>query len=151
MSATRGLLEELIRRPSLTPEDAGCTELLADRLAALGFVGERMDHEGVTNLWTVRDPQGAAGASEASRAPLIVFAEHTDVAPPGPRVMDRRAVAGVLLALLDRTMVLGASTCPGMSLSSSRRRGLPWWHFTFVDERTAVTRSRVAPRTPTWT
>ncbi len=85
MSATRGLLEELIRRPSLTPEDAGCTELLADRLAALGFVGERMDHEGVTNLWTVRDPQGAAGASEASRAPLIVFAGHTDVVPPGPR------------------------------------------------------------------
>lgn len=74
MSAVRGLLEELIRRPSVTPEDAGCTELLADRLQALGFVCERMDHEGVTNLW----------ATWGSQGPLTVFAGHTDVVPPGP-------------------------------------------------------------------
>ncbi|MGB1557963.1 MAG: succinyl-diaminopimelate desuccinylase, partial [Oceanococcaceae bacterium] len=74
MSAVRGLLEELIRRPSVTPEDAGCTELLADRLQALGFACERMDHEGVTNLW----------ATWGSQGPLTVFAGHTDVVPPGP-------------------------------------------------------------------
>lgn len=75
MSAALGLLEELIRRPSLTPEDAGCTELLTDRLQAMGFQCERMDHEGVTNLWAT---WGQAG-------PLTVFAGHTDVVPPGPR------------------------------------------------------------------
>lgn len=75
MSAALGLLEELIRRPSITPEDAGCTELLADRLHAIGFHCERMDHEGVTNLW----------ATWGTRGPLTVFAGHTDVVPPGPR------------------------------------------------------------------
>lgn len=75
MSATLGLLEELIRRPSITPEDAGCTELLADRLQAAGFQCERMDHEGVTNLWATWGAEG----------PLTVFAGHTDVVPPGPR------------------------------------------------------------------
>ncbi len=75
MSATLGLLEELIRRPSITPEDAGCTELLADRLQAVGFQCERMDHEGVTNLW----------ATWGSEGPLTIFAGHTDVVPPGPR------------------------------------------------------------------
>lgn len=75
MSEVRALLEELIRRPSLTPEDAGCCELIADRLRSLGFGCEWLNHEGVTNLWAHRPGPG----------PLVVFAGHTDVVPPGPR------------------------------------------------------------------
>jgi succinyl-diaminopimelate desuccinylase len=69
------LARELIARRSLTPDDAGCCELLAARLQALGFATERLDHEGVTNLWATR----GAGA------PLLILAGHTDVVPTGPR------------------------------------------------------------------
>ncbi len=68
------LAQALIARPSVTPEDAGCLELLAARLEPLGFVGERLDAGGVSNLW----------ARRGERAPLIVLAGHTDVVPPGP-------------------------------------------------------------------
>ena len=77
MSETRALLEELIRRPSLTPDDAGCCTLLGAELAAMGFTLEWLNHEGVTNLWATRGESG----------PLIVFAGHTDVVPPGPRAL----------------------------------------------------------------
>lgn len=65
---------ELIRRPSVTPDDAGCQALLAERLAASGFHCESMRYGAVDNLWARR--------GEAS--PLLVFAGHTDVVPPGP-------------------------------------------------------------------
>ncbi|GIK25644.1 MAG: succinyl-diaminopimelate desuccinylase [Betaproteobacteria bacterium] len=65
---------ELIARRSVTPADGGCLELISHRLAPLGFSLERMDREGVSNLWTRR---GGAG-------PVICFAGHTDVVPPGP-------------------------------------------------------------------
>lgn len=68
------LTRELISRPSITPEDAGCQELLAKRLTAAGFRCESLVHGDVANLWARR------GAS----APLLVFAGHTDVVPPGP-------------------------------------------------------------------
>lgn len=74
MSATLDLAIELIRRPSVTPEDAGCQELLIQRLEALGFAVERLPFQEVTNFWARR---GEAG-------PLFVFAGHTDVVPPGP-------------------------------------------------------------------
>ncbi len=74
MSATLELTQELIRRPSVTPDDAGCLELIADRLAAIGFTVERMDFGEVSNLW----------ARRGSLAPLLVLAGHTDVVPPGP-------------------------------------------------------------------
>lgn len=74
MSPTVALARELIARPSVTPEDAGCQALLAGRLAALGFHCEPMRHGAVDNLWARR------GGSE----PLFVFAGHTDVVPPGP-------------------------------------------------------------------
>ncbi len=74
MSATLELTKELIRRPSVTPDDAGCLDLVAARLAAVGFHIERMDHGDVANLWARR---GTAG-------PLLVLAGHTDVVPPGP-------------------------------------------------------------------
>lgn len=69
------LLRELIRRPSLTPDDAGCSALLLSLLEPFGFRGEWMHAEDVTNLWARRGGTG----------PLLVFAGHTDVVPPGPR------------------------------------------------------------------
>ena len=71
---TLALACELIARPSVTPEDAGCLELVASRLAPLGFRLERIDSGGVCNLWARR---GIA-------APVLCFAGHTDVVPPGP-------------------------------------------------------------------
>ncbi|KAA0874708.1 succinyl-diaminopimelate desuccinylase [Nitrincola tapanii] len=73
-SATLELACELIRRPSVTPEDAGCQALLMQRLEALGFNLEPMPFEEVTNLWARRGQEG----------PLFCFAGHTDVVPSGP-------------------------------------------------------------------
>ncbi len=64
----------LIERPSVTPNDAGCLDLIAAWLAPLGFACERVDRNGVSNLWARR---GSGGS-------LICFAGHTDVVPPGP-------------------------------------------------------------------
>jgi len=74
MSATLELTQELIRRPSVTPEDAGCLELITDRLSTIGFSIERMDFGEVSNLW----------ARRGDAAPLLVLVGHTDVVPPGP-------------------------------------------------------------------
>lgn len=74
MSTTLELAMELIRRPSVTPDDAGCLELIGGRLAAIGFRIERMDHGEVSNLW----------ARRGETTPLLVLAGHTDVVPPGP-------------------------------------------------------------------
>ncbi len=74
MSPTLELAHELIRRPSVTPEDAGCQALLAERLAALGFHIEPLPFGEVSNLWARWGREG----------PLFVFAGHTDVVPPGP-------------------------------------------------------------------
>ena len=71
---TLEFVKELISRPSVTPEDGGCLELIAARLAPLGFSLERMDQDGVSNLW----------ARRGTTAPLFCFAGHTDVVPPGP-------------------------------------------------------------------
>ena len=73
-SATLQLTKELIARRSVTPEDAGCQQLLAQRLSQLGFVIEHLRFGEVDNLWAQR------GNSE----PLFVFAGHTDVVPTGP-------------------------------------------------------------------
>lgn len=75
MTATLELTRRLIARRSVTPDDDGCQDLVAQRLASLGFRAERIDRNGVTNLWLRR---GAA-------RPTVVFAGHTDVVPPGPR------------------------------------------------------------------
>lgn len=71
---TLALARALIARRSVTPEDAGCLDLIARHLEPLGFVCERMDSNGISNLWARR---GAA-------APLLCFAGHTDVVPTGP-------------------------------------------------------------------
>ena len=73
MSATLDLARELIRRPSVTPDDAGCQALMAERLAAVGFHVEPMPVGEVTNLWARRGSSG----------PLLCLAGHTDVVPPG--------------------------------------------------------------------
>jgi len=74
MSDTLTLAQALIARRSVTPEDGGCLDLVAQRLTPLGFGLERIDRGGVSNLWTRR---GGAG-------PIVCFAGHTDVVPPGP-------------------------------------------------------------------
>ena len=74
MTATLNLLETLIRRESVTPHDAGCQDLLAERLNGLGFIDERMDFANTQNIWLKR----------GQYAPLFVFLGHTDVVPPGP-------------------------------------------------------------------
>lgn len=73
-NSTRQLTDDLIARRSLTPSDEGCIDLIEARLAPLGFHSERMDANGVSNLWIRR------GDTE----PLVCFAGHTDVVPPGP-------------------------------------------------------------------
>ena len=72
---TLALASELIARRSLTPDDAGCQDLIVARLAPLGFRAETLVSNGVTNTWLRR---GAA-------APVVCFAGHTDVVPTGPR------------------------------------------------------------------
>ncbi len=72
-SAVVELARQLIRRPSVTPEDAGCQELLAERLSALGFFIEPMRFGEVDNLW----------AHLGNSGPMLVFAGHTDVVPTG--------------------------------------------------------------------
>lgn len=68
------LLNELIRCRSVTPEDAGCQAILAERLQGIGFDCESMPFNEVTNLWARRGTSG----------PVLCFAGHTDVVPPGP-------------------------------------------------------------------
>ena len=74
MQSALALARELIARRSVTPQDGGCQELLARRLSAAGFRCESLPFGEVSNLW----------ARRGSGRPLICFAGHTDVVPPGP-------------------------------------------------------------------
>jgi len=71
---TLALTRDLIARRSVTPDDAGCQQAIAARLAPLGFSCETFASNGVTNLW----------ARRGRDAPLVCFAGHTDVVPTGP-------------------------------------------------------------------
>ncbi len=103
MSSTLRLAEQLISRPSVTPDDAGCQAILAARLAPLGFSCETIvsgpEHFRVTNLWAKFEgfnPQAkqasahpaidsvAAPNRDLARAKTLVFVGHTDVVPTGP-------------------------------------------------------------------
>ena len=75
MTPTLELTCQLIRRASVTPADSGCQQVVADRLAPLGFRAETIERNGTTNLWLRRGGSG----------PTVVLAGHTDVVPPGPR------------------------------------------------------------------
>ena len=68
------LAKELIGRKSVTPEDGGCQQVLAQRLTAAGFKCEPMNFGEVSNLW----------ARRGHGAPVVCFAGHTDVVPTGP-------------------------------------------------------------------
>lgn len=68
------LARELIARPSITPEDAGCQPLMIARLEALGFRCQRLRFGDTDNFW----------AEWGDSGPLLAFAGHTDVVPPGP-------------------------------------------------------------------
>lgn len=70
---TLDLAKALIARPSVTPDDAGCLDLLATRLRAVGFACERIDRGVVRNLWAVH----------GTGAPVVCLAGHVDVVPPG--------------------------------------------------------------------
>jgi succinyl-diaminopimelate desuccinylase len=74
MSNTLELLNDLIRRPSVTPKDEGCQDVLAARLKPLGFTEERLDFADTQNLWL----------RKGTAKPLFVFLGHTDVVPTGP-------------------------------------------------------------------
>jgi len=71
---------DLISRPSVTPEDAGCQQLMKERLGKLGFINETMVFEDTTNLWSRRD--GNENNID-DNAPVFCFAGHTDVVPAG--------------------------------------------------------------------
>ncbi len=71
---TLDLASELIRRPSVTPNDEGCQQLMIERLEAIGFKVDRLRFEDVDNFW----------ARRGDGSPLVVFAGHTDVVPTGP-------------------------------------------------------------------
>jgi succinyl-diaminopimelate desuccinylase len=73
-SAVLQLTKDLISRPSVTPEDAGCQQVLTQRLQAVGFHCESLVFGDVANLW----------ARRGTAQPLLVFAGHTDVVPTGP-------------------------------------------------------------------
>ncbi|WP_425438504.1 succinyl-diaminopimelate desuccinylase [Rheinheimera pacifica] len=74
MSAVVALTQDLISRPSVTPEDAGCQQLMAARLAAVGFDIEVMHFDDTLNMW----------ARRGNGKPVFCFAGHTDVVPTGP-------------------------------------------------------------------
>ena len=74
MSETLNIAKELISKKSITPEDAGCQDFMIQRLEKLGFEIENMPHGDVKNFY----------AKKGTSSPLIVFAGHTDVVPPGP-------------------------------------------------------------------
>jgi len=74
MSDTLSLAKALIARRSLTPDDAGCQDILIERLEKLGFKIERMRFGNVDNFW----------ARHGTSAPIVAFAGHTDVVPSGP-------------------------------------------------------------------
>jgi len=75
VSEVLNLAKELILRASITPDDGGCQELLAQRLQRAGFTCESLRFGAVDNLW----------ATHGSGGPVLVLLGHTDVVPPGPR------------------------------------------------------------------
>lgn len=73
-SPTLSLTKQLIARSSVTPEDAGCQQIMTARLQQLGFSITNLRFEDVDNFWAIRGDQG----------PILCFAGHTDVVPTGP-------------------------------------------------------------------
>lgn len=74
MSETLSLLKDLVSRESVTPKDAGCQDVLVERLSKLDFKEERLNFDDTQNIWLRR----------GETKPLLTFLGHTDVVPPGP-------------------------------------------------------------------
>ena len=74
LTPTLELAFDLMQRRSVTPEDAGCQQMMMDRLGAVGFKHEEMRFDDTDNIWSRRGTEG----------PLVCFAGHTDVVPTGP-------------------------------------------------------------------
>ncbi len=74
MSETLDLTIELVKRPSISPNDEGCQDILVSRLEKLGFKIERLNFGSTSNLW----------ATHGTGKPLLAFVGHTDVVPTGP-------------------------------------------------------------------
>src|SRR3546814_13281224 len=74
MSEVLDLARDLIARPSVTPDDAGCQPLVAERLRRAGFACEHLRFGEVDNLWATHGPGD----------PVLVLLGPTDVVPPGP-------------------------------------------------------------------
>ena len=75
MADVLSLTQELIRKASVSPDDAGCQDLMIERLAAVGFQVEKCPFGPVANFWATR----------GSGSPTLCFVGHTDVVPTGPR------------------------------------------------------------------
>ncbi len=86
-SETVVLAQSLIKRPSVTPDDAGCQPLIAKRLQAAGFTTENLPFGDVNNLWAVYGTSG----------PLFVFAGHTDVVPVGDLAVWKHPPFGAVI------------------------------------------------------
>lgn len=87
------LTRELIQKPSITPDDQGCQPLIGSRLEAVGFTVEGLRYGDVDNLW----------ARHGTAAPLLCFAGHTDVVPPGP--LEQWAVDPFAAKILDGQLI----------------------------------------------
>ena len=74
MTRTLDIAKDLISKKSITPNDAGCQDLLIRHLNLLGFTIENMNYGDVRNFYSKR----------GTNSPLVVFAGHTDVVPTGP-------------------------------------------------------------------
>jgi len=74
VSETLDLTIELVKRPSISPDDAGCQDIIAARLEKIGFKIERLNFGSTSNLW----------ATHGSSGPILGFVGHTDVVPTGP-------------------------------------------------------------------
>lgn len=74
LTPTLELAFDLMQRRSVTPEDAGCQQMMMDRLGAIGFKHEQLRFDDTDNIWSRRGQEG----------PLVCFAGHTDVVPTGP-------------------------------------------------------------------
>lgn len=75
---------DLISRQSVTPEDAGCQQLIKERLGKLGFINETMVFEDTTNLWSRRNGNDVNSTTDFNQdTPVFCFAGHTDVVPAG--------------------------------------------------------------------
>ncbi len=118
------LLSELISCPSVTPNDAGCQTIIADRLTSLGFKCEHLRFGEVDNLW----------ARLGTEEPLFVFAGHTDVVPTGPLndwssppfqpmirdeklygrgIVDMKAAIAAFIVAVEQFIALKPATLPG--------------------------------------